>query len=203
MKVLRLDTSAQIGNSHSRALTARFIAGLGPDTEIVQRDLAKGIPLIGPDWFNASFTPADNRDNDQEQSLSASQELVEELQEADLLVIGLPIYNFGVPASLKLWIDQVCRANLTFKHTPEGSVGLLEGKRAVVIYVSGGTPFESDADFATDYLRYVLGFIGIKDVHFIKADAHMSDESSLPNAQVAADQLSKKIGFEDETALVS
>jgi FMN-dependent NADH-azoreductase len=203
MKVLRLDTSAQTHNSHSRALTTQFISGLGPETEVIQRDLAKGVPLIGPDWFNASFTANEDRDSAQHNSLSASEELVSELQAADILVIGLPLYNFGIPASLKLWIDQVCRANLTFKHTPEGAVGLLENKRAVVVFVSGGTRFESEADFATDYLRFVLGFIGIKDVQFIKADAHMSDETSLPSAQEQADLISRDISANTPVALAS
>lgn len=203
MKVLRLDTSAQTDNSHSRALVTRFLDGLGPTTEIVQRDLSKGVPLIGPDWFSASFTDKANRSDAQKETLSASEELVAELQDADLLVIGMPLYNFSVPASMKLWIDQVCRANVTFRHTANGAEGLLKNKRAVVFFVSGGTRFESAADFATNYLRFVLGFIGITDVHFIKADAHMSDESSLPGAHEEADRLSLSLSPSEVPALAS
>ncbi|MBO6509650.1 MAG: NAD(P)H-dependent oxidoreductase [Roseibium sp.] len=203
MKVLRLDTSAQSDSSHSRALVSRFLNGLGPDTRVIQRDLAEGVPLIGPDWFNASFTDLESRSDAQTTTLSASEELVGELQDADLLVIGMPLYNFSIPASLKLWIDQVCRANVTFRHTENGAEGLLQDKRAVIFFVSGGTRFGSEADFASDYLRFVLKFIGITDVRFIHADAHMSDQKSLSRAREEAELLSRELFQSDMTALAS
>jgi hypothetical protein len=100
---------------------------------------------------------------------------VAELKAADTLVIGLPIYNFGVPAALKAWVDQVARAGVTFKYSEYGPKGLLEGKRAIVAVASGGTEAGSDIDFATGYIRHVLGFIGITDVEFVTADRLMLD----------------------------
>jgi FMN-dependent NADH-azoreductase len=93
--------------------------------------------------------------------------------DADVLVIGVPVYNFGIPASLKAWVDMIARARLTFRYTESGPVGLLRGKRAVLVVASGGTAVGSEIDFATDYLRHVLGFLGIDDVEIIAANRVM------------------------------
>ena len=98
-------------------------------------------------------------------------ELIAELKAADVVVIGAPIYNFGIPAALKAWVDMIARARKTFRYTSEGPEGLLKGKKAYVVIASGGMPVDSDMDFATPYLRQVLGFIGITDVEVIAADA--------------------------------
>ena len=90
-------------------------------------------------------------------------------------MISTPIYNFGIPASLKAWIDQIARAGLTFNYTPNGPVGLMEGKRAVIAIASGGTQVGSDIDWASSYLRHIMGFIGITDVEFVAADQLMVD----------------------------
>jgi len=127
--------------------------------------------LITEDWIGANFTPADQRSDEQRQILALSDSLVDEIARADTLVIGLPIYNFSVPASFKAWIDLVARVGLTFAYTETGPKGLLTGKRAIIAVASGGTTVGSDADFATGYVRHVLGFIGITDVTLIAADA--------------------------------
>ncbi|MEQ8367502.1 MAG: NAD(P)H-dependent oxidoreductase, partial [Roseicyclus sp.] len=137
----------------------------------------------------ANFTPADARSDDQKAKLALSDDLVAELKAADTIVIGLPIYNFGVPAALKAWVDQVARAGVTFQYSEYGPKGLLDGKRAIVVVASGGTEAGSDIDFATGYIRHVLAFIGITEVDFVAADRMMIDADATlksANAQVEA-----------------
>lgn len=97
--------------------------------------------------------------------------MIHEIKQADTLLIGAPVYNFAVPGALKAWIDQVCRVGVTFQYTENGPVDLLTGKRAIVVMASGGMPIGSAADYASRYIRHVLGFIGISDLTIISADA--------------------------------
>lgn len=189
MKVLRIDASARNSGSHSRALMDRLIEGLGARAEVRVRDLTQPLPQVDEAWVAAKDTLDAERSEIQREALSLSDQLVDELEGSDLIVIGLPVYNFGVPASLKAWIDQVCRARRTFTYSERGPVGLLKGKRAVVFFVSGGTPMGSDIDFASGYLRHVLGFIGIDKVQFIRADRHMLDPDILVHAAEEADRI--------------
>ncbi|MEL6798514.1 MAG: NAD(P)H-dependent oxidoreductase [Pseudomonadota bacterium] len=187
--ILRIDASARRTGSVTRQLTDDILARFGP-AEVTTRDLlTTPVPQISEAWVAANFTPADQRSADQVATLALSDTLVGELQAADTIVIGLPIYNFGVPAALKAWIDQVARAGVTFQYSAEGPVGLLTGKRAVVAVASGGTEAGSEIDFATGYVRHVLAFLGITDVTFVAADRLMVDADasmSAANAQVAA-----------------
>lgn len=173
--ILRIDASARRTGSVSRDLADKIIDRIGSDATVTTRDLADGMSLIDEAWVGANFTPADDRTADQKSKLALSDTLVAELQAADTLVIGLPIYNFGVPAALKAWVDQVARAGVTFQYSEYGPKGLLEGKRAIVAVASGGTEAGSEIDFATGYIRHVLGFIGITDVTFVTADRLMLD----------------------------
>ena len=188
-KVLRIDSSARRTGSISRDLNDRILARM-PDAQVTVRDLADGMSLIDENWIGANFTPKDERTVEQQEILAVSDALVSEIQEADILLIGLPIYNFGVPAALKAWIDQVARAGVTFKYSDTGPVGLLEGKRAIVTVASGGTEAGSDIDFATGYIRHVLSFIGITEVDFVNADQMMIDpEGSLKAAHTVVESL--------------
>ncbi|MBY6202110.1 NAD(P)H-dependent oxidoreductase [Maritalea mobilis] len=188
--VLRIDASARRQGSISRQLTDSIINRIAPDAEITTRDLADGLPLINEAWVDANFTPADARTPEQRQTLSLSDTLVAEVTAADIIVIGLPIYNFGVPATLKAWVDLVARAGVTFRYTEAGPEGLLTGKRAYIAVASGGTEAGSEIDFATGYIRHVLGFIGITDVHFVAADRLMLDaESSMKKANAQVETL--------------
>lgn len=183
--VLHIDSSARIEGSVTRDLSARIVSRLGAD-QVIRRDLAAPLPLLDGAWVGANFTPADQRSDEQKQLLALSDSLVEELKQADTIVIGAPVYNFSVPSTLKAWIDLVARAGLTFQYHETGPVGLLEGKRAIIAMASGGTPAGSDVDFATTYLRHVLGFIGITDVEIVAADQQAIDaEASLAKAQTA------------------
>lgn len=188
--VLRIDASARTAGSFSRGLTDRIVGRLtSGETSLTRRDIGVNPPsIITEDWVNANFTPDENRTDEQKQILAESDALIAELQNADTLVIGLPMYNFGVPAAFKAWIDQVARARKTFQYTANGPEGLLHGKRAYVLVTSGGTPTGSDIDFVTSYARHVLGFLGIKDVTIITADRLMANEEvSLTEARAEID----------------
>ncbi len=167
--VLHIDTSARHTGSFSRDLTQAVVDRLAPET-VITRDLTDTIPLITETWIGASFTPVDERTAEQKEALALSDKLVAEVQAADTLVIGVAMYNFSIPAALKAWIDQIARAGVTFKYTENGPEGLLKGKRAVLVVASGGVPVGSDYDYATGYMRHVLGFIGITDVDIVAAE---------------------------------
>ena len=189
MNILRIDGSMRRTGSISRQLTDEVIDHLlseDPGADIRVRDLANPLPHVTEDWINANFTDPDERTEAQKQTLIQSDELVEELEAADTIVIGLPIYNFGVPAAVKAWIDLIARAKRTFRYTDARPEGLLTGKMAYIVVASGGTSLGAEIDFATDYLKFALGFVGIKDVKLIDASAHMSGlDQALARARSA------------------
>ena len=170
-RILRIDASARADGSVSRDLTDRLVKRLaGSDADITVRDLAATAPdFVDADWVGANFTAPEARSAAQRDRLAGSEVLVKELEAADHIVIGAPIYNFSIPAALKAWIDQVARARRTFVYTENGPKGLLDGKTAWLVIASGGTRVDSEIDFATPYLRYVLGFLGVSDVRVIDA----------------------------------
>ena len=120
--------------------------------------------------------PPEERNAEQQKLAAFADSLIDELQNADALVLGLPLYNFGPPASFKAWADLVARVGTTFRYTSNGPVGLLTGKKAYLIAVSGGTPIGGDMDFMTPWVKFFLGFIGITDVEIISADRTMGAE---------------------------
>ncbi len=191
-KLLRIDTSARKTGSVTRDLNDRIVekfTASGP-IDLVARDLTDALPQITEDWVTANFTPASDRSPEQTARLAQSDELVAELQSADVILIGLPIYNFGVPTALKAWIDLVARVGKTFQYTDAGPRGLLDGKRAIITVASGGTERGSEIDFATGYLEHVLGFLGITDVEFVSADRLAMDaDASMKQAQDAITDL--------------
>jgi FMN-dependent NADH-azoreductase len=175
--------------SISRQLTDEVIDNLisqTPGAAIRVRDLANPLPYVTEDWINANFTDPDERTESQKQTLAHSDQLMEELETADTIIIGLPIYNFGVPAAVKAWIDLIARARRTFKYTETGPEGLLKGKMAYIVVASGGKGMGTEIDFATDYMKFALGFVGIKNVKVIDASAHMSGlDQTLAHAREA------------------
>ena len=186
--ILRIDASARRTGSVSRRLTDRIIARPG-NANVVTRDLATPLALVDERWVGANFTPADDRTDEQKNALATSDMLVDEVRAADTIVIGLPIYNFAVPAAFKAWIDQIVRAGETFRYTETGPLGLLTGKRAIVALASGGVALGSDWDYASGYVRHVLGFIGITDVTFIDASGSGQNQDVLPAAHQAVEAL--------------
>jgi len=146
---------------------------------IKSRDLAKGIPFINEDWIHANFTDPEQRTEQNRQALATSDQLVEELQAAEILVIASPIYNFSVPAVLKAWIDQVARARVTFRYTENGPEGLLKAKKAYLVMASGGVPLGSEVDYASTYLKQVMNFLGIQDVTVVDAGGLIQETEKL------------------------
>ena len=192
MKILRIDSSASTETGKSRLLTTRIIdelKKLGKSPEVTVRDLNESLPQVDISWISANNTKVGDLADEQKKTLSLSDKLVAEIEAADTLIIGVAVYNFSIPASLKLWVDLICRAGKTFKYSDKGPEGLMTDKKAIICFASGGTPFGSDIDFASGYIRHILGFIGIKDVTFIKADKHLMDNQSVNRANSAIDTL--------------
>jgi len=176
--------------SYSRDLTDKLIQHLTgqasdlaalnktENAQVTTRDLADGIDFIDEQWINANFTAVEKRTVEQHKALATSDILVDELNKADLIVIGLPIYNFGVPAAFKAWVDQVVRSKLTFRYTDNGPIGLLNNKKAYIVIASGGTKLGTELDFISVYIRHVFSFIGIKDISIIDSSGIGQDESA-------------------------
>ncbi len=192
-RILRIETSIKGDASVSRKLTDRIIARLTKThsgATVATRDLSEGVPQIDGAWIGAVFTPAADRTPEQAQIAAYSDALLDEVKAADILVIALPVYNFGLPAQLKSWIDHLARKGETFTYTEAGPKGLLENKRAIVALSSDGTKIGSEIDFASGYLRHMLGFFGITDVDFVAADQMVFDpEATLKKAEAQVDAL--------------
>jgi FMN-dependent NADH-azoreductase len=172
-RILQLNSSlhGSVGQSSRLAseLAAELARSRGADR--VVRDLALDpVPHLTEARFAAFTTPAAERTLAQQRYVAESDTLIDELRRADVLVIGLPMYNFGVPSTLKAWMDHVARAGVTFRYTPEGPVGLLRGKRAYVIATRGGRYAGTPRDLQSGFVRQFLNFIGIEDVEFIYAE---------------------------------
>lgn len=187
MHVLLIQSSVRGDASVSRRLAAHVADRLGGAT--VTRDVSGGLPLIDAAWTAANLTPKAERTEAQAQALALSDSLIAELRAADVVVIGAPVYNFSIPAGLKTWIDLIARAGETFRYTETGPEGLLRGKRAIVVASSGGTPFGSEIDFNTRYLRHLLGFIGIAQVEVVGAERQNADDAALAKAEQAVARL--------------
>ena len=181
MHLLRIDASARIEDSVTRRLADELVAGLrekDAGLRVTQRELADGLPLLNEIWVNANFTDADQRSAEQREALALSDELIAELRAADAVALSSPVYNFGVPAVLKAWVDLVTRARETFRYGAQGPEGLLKDRPVYLVMASGGTAIGSEIDFAGRYLQHILGFIGIRDVRVIAADQMMVDEAA-------------------------
>jgi FMN-dependent NADH-azoreductase len=191
MNLLRVDSSGRYEGSSTRALTDALIEALQARNSrigVSVRDLARGMPHVDESWIQANFTYADDRSDQQKDRLLYSDELVAEVQDADIIVIGVPIYNFGIPAALKAWVDMVARARLTFRYTENGPAGLLTGKRVYLVVASGGVAVDSAADFATPYMRQALRFLGITDINVVRAEqqnSHGEESLDFAHAQIA------------------
>lgn len=197
LRVLRIDASARRQSSVTRTLGDDLLARLGNhhgSLKVHNRDVSTGLEFVDEPWIGANYTDPAQRDADQSERLHLSDRLVDEVCEADVLVIAVPVYNFGIPASLKAWIDQVARVGRTFRYTERGPVGLLEGKKAYLLFASGGVAVGSEADFASSYMRHVLRFLGITDVEVIAAEGVAIDaDAALEAARERIAQLDPRL----------
>ncbi len=174
--LLKIDSSPMGVKSISRMLTQKFAEAwltAHPGGTVIERDLTTmNIPAVDEAWVAAAYSP--NRTPEQNAALAVSDALIADLEKADEYVFGVPMHNFGVPANVKLWIDQVVRVGRTFRYGATGPMGLLQGKKATVLIASGGSYTEASGyhtfDFVKPYLELVLKFMGVEDVATVTAD---------------------------------
>ena len=168
MTVLHINSSARLKGSNSRIIGQYLVDGM--QQPVISRDLAQQpLPPISAEDLMGVHGSSDDQRPSLKTQLSLSDSLIDELRAADTLVLAAPIYNFGIPAALKQWVDAICRAGVSFKYTEQGPVGLLGVERAVIVTSSGGTPIGSEMDFGSRYLEHICRFIGINDVFHIDA----------------------------------
>lgn len=173
-RILKVDSSAGGANSKTRPATTAIAESLtakaGRPAEVDALDLvAAPPPTLNHDMVASYFTAPDQRTDAQKAAIATSDAYVAQVQAADAIVIGLPIYNFGVPGAVKAWFDQIARAGVTFKYTESGPVGLLSPRPVYVAVASGGVPIGSPVDFATPHVRQFIRFLGLGDIELIDA----------------------------------
>lgn len=174
MNILQINSSARVAGSHSTNLAKQISARLlelHTNAQLVSRDLAvTPQPTLDEIALQALFTPADQRSPEQAARVALDDALIAEVQAADVLVIGAPMYNFGISSQLKNWIDAISRAQVTFRYTATGPEGLLKGKKVYVVLTRGGLYRNTPNDTQMPYLKAFFGFLGMTDVEFIYAE---------------------------------
>lgn len=196
LNILSVSASVQGENSTSRMLANEFLQAVQSKEQVanlVERDVSKNdIAFITGEHVGAFYTPADDRTNQQNSLITQSQTLVGELKDANALIVATPMYNFGVPASLKAWIDMICRVGETFRYTENGPEGLLNIDTMYLFVSTGGAPIGSPVDFVVPYLKQVAAFVGVKHVEVIAADAtNANREAALAKARAKISELAE------------
>jgi FMN-dependent NADH-azoreductase len=199
--LLQLNSSLFSSNGQSSRLADKFVAqwtDANPDSALLVRDLAADpIPHLDAERFGAFLAKPEDRSEAQQATVDFSDKLIEELRAADVIVLGLPLYNFGIPSQLKAYFDHVARAGVTFRYTENGPVGLLNGKKAYVFAARGGLYAGTPRDTQTGYVSDFLSFIGINDVEFVYAEGlsmgDASKEASLSKAEQAIHRLANPL----------
>lgn len=197
MNILQINSSQRAENSQSSRLATAIVERIRasqPDATLTVRDLGRTPhPALDESALGALFTPADKRSTSQNERVALDDALIAELQTADVIVLGVPMYNFGVPAQLKNWIDAVARAGVTFRYTDKGPVGLVQGKKVYVALTRGGLYRNTPADTQMPYLKTFLGFIGMTDVQFIYAEGLAmgpeAEQKALASAQTQIEEM--------------
>jgi len=193
MNILQIHSSARADGSHSsrlaRDIVERLQASLPGDeqAQLTVRDLGRTPhPELGEAALQALFTPAEQRTPAQAARVALDDALIAEVQAADVLVLGVPMYNFGVPAALKNWIDAISRAKVTFTYTEKGPVGLLKGKKVYLALTRGGQYRNTPADTQVPYLKTVLSFLGMTDIELVYAEGLAMGPAAEQQALAAA-----------------
>jgi len=198
MKILQINTSARSAGANSTRLADSITARLkarNPAAVIELRDLAANPhPVLDEAALGALFTPAEHRTAEQAARVALDDALIAQLQAADVIVLGVPMYNFGVPVQLKTWIDAIAKAGTTFRYTENGPEGLIKGKKVYVALARGGIYRDTPADSQVPYLKAVLGFVGMTDVDFIYAEGlAMGADSADKGFAAAAAQIDEQL----------
>ena len=191
MNILQINSSARsTGSASTRladALVARVLAA-NPDAAVVRRDLAaEPHPVLDEPTLQALFTPAGQRTAEQAARIALDDALIAQVQAADVIVVGAPMYNFGITVQLKSWFDAIARANVTFKYTEKGPVGLLSGKKVLVGLSRGGLHRGNATDSQVPYLNTMFGFLGLTDVQYVYAEGMGMGPEAVARAQAQAD----------------
>lgn len=193
LQILRIDSSSRYAESASRLLTDQMVARLlrdYPDAEVTTRDLAVGLPLPTEPMVDGILYAMQNPTPAMIAAKQLSDELTEELLAADVVVLGLPIYNWTIPSTFKAYVDHISRPGVTFEYVDGVSRGKLKAKSVYILFTSGGTSIGSFKDFATPYLKHLWPTLGIQEVHFIEAsDLIFNAVECLQNAEKQIDQL--------------
>ncbi len=173
--LLQIKASISHDDGQSSRLANQFVAAYRsshPDARVIVREVASAdpVPHLNGERFGAFITKAEERSAAQHAVVAYSDALIDELKQADVIVLGLPMYNFGVPSQLKAYFDHIARAGVTFQYTPTGPVGLLTGKKVYVFAARGGLYRGTPLDTQTAYVRDFLAFLGMKDVQFVYAE---------------------------------
>lgn len=189
--LLQLNTSLFSTNGQSSLLADRFVSiwrRNNPNTQVIVRDLARDpVPHLDGARFQSFLAAPEARTAEQQAVVAYSDGLIAELKQADVIVLGLPLYNFGIPSTLKAYIDHIARAGITFRYTETGPEGMLTGKKAFVIAARGGRYAGTPLDTQTSYVRDFLHFLGIRDVQFVYAEGLNMGERSKANALADAE----------------
>ena len=193
MKIYQIDSSARKNGSTSRALAKKLLDKIKkPEDEVIYRDLDDEMLFVSGLTESGMKIPENEQTNQHKKMFELSDKLVSELKESDKIIISVPIYNFGPPATLKAWSDLAARVGQTFKYTEDGKrIGLLDDKQVYLVITSGGTKINSKEDYLTPWLIHMLNFFGIKNIEIIAADQMAFDyEKSIKDAE---DQINKII----------
>jgi FMN-dependent NADH-azoreductase len=208
MRILQINSSARRQGSHSSRLATRIVERLReahPDATLQFRDLvAAPHPALDDAALGALFTPAAQRSAEQAARVAQDDALIAEIQAADVVVLGVPMYNFGVPAQLKNWIDAICRAGVTFRYTANGPEGLLKGKQMYVALARGGRYRNTPAETQMPYLRTVFNFLGVTDIEFVYAEGlSMGADAEAQAIASAHAQIDTMLPARTESALAA
>ena len=192
--LLQLNTSLFAAGGQSSQLADMFVATWKTNNDganVIVRDLASNpLPHLDAEHFLAYIAQPADRSTRQQELASAADALIDEIKSADVIVLGLPMYNFGAPSTLKAYFDRIARAGVTFRYTASGPEGLLTGKKAYIFATRGGLYAGTPLDSQTTYVRDFLGFLGITDVEFIYAEGlNMGEESKQAALAKARGQL--------------
>tara|TARA_B100000131_G_scaffold166906_1_gene161356 strand:- start:981 stop:1568 length:588 start_codon:yes stop_codon:yes gene_type:complete len=194
MKIYKIDCSARKEGSTSRYLAQKLLDKIKkPGDELISRDLDDEMLFISGLTESGMKIPEDQQTEQHKKMFKLSDQLVLELKESDVIIISVPIYNFGPPATLKAWADLAARVKLTFKYNEDGRrVGLLEDKQVYLVITSGGTKIQGNEDYLTPWLIHMLNFFGIKKIEIIAADQMALDyKKSIEEAENKIDKLFK------------
>ena len=199
MKILQINTSARSTDANSTRLADRIVARLKarhPAAAVELRDLAANPhPVLDEAALAALFTPAGQRTAAQAARVALDDAVIAQVQSADVIVLGVPMYNFGVPVQLKTWIDAIAKAGTTFRYTENGPEGLIKGKKVYVALARGGIYRDTPADSQVPYLKAVLGFVGMTDLEFIYAEGlAMGAESTDKGFAAAEAEIAERVG---------